>query len=49
MYETFVILKQVGGQLPSREVMEQIQRNITFTPWETACQCETDQKRRGTR
>ncbi len=41
MYETFVILKKAGGQLPGREVMEQIQRNITFTPWETETYAKT--------
>ncbi len=41
IYETFIILKNAGGQLSSREVMEQIQKNVTFTPWETETYTKT--------
>jgi restriction system protein len=36
IYEAFTILKKAGGQLPGREVVNQIEKNITFTAWETA-------------
>src|SRR5271157_2506931 len=35
IYEAFTILKKAGGQLPGREVVHQIEKNLTFTPWET--------------
>jgi restriction system protein len=35
LYEAFTILKHAGGQLPGREVISQIEQNLTFTPWET--------------
>lgn len=34
IYETFKILKEAGGQLPGREVVEQIEKRVPFTPWE---------------
>ncbi len=36
LYEAFSILKKAGGQLPGREVVNQIEKKLTFTPWETA-------------
>jgi restriction system protein len=35
IYEAFTILKKAGGQLPGREVVSQIEKNLTFTAWET--------------
>ena len=34
LYEAFKILKEAGGQLSGREVMEQVGKNVSFTPWE---------------
>jgi restriction system protein len=34
IYEAFKILKEAGGELPGREVVEQIEKRVTFTPWE---------------
>ncbi len=34
IYEAFKILKEAGGQLPGREVMEQIEKRVTLTPWD---------------
>src|SRR6266702_512984 len=36
IYQAFKILKKDGGQLPGREVVNQIEKKLTFTPWETA-------------
>ncbi|HUS03652.1 MAG TPA: restriction endonuclease [Chitinophagaceae bacterium] len=34
IYEAFKILKEVGGELPGREVMEKMRQRIEFTDWE---------------
>jgi restriction system protein len=35
IYEAFKILKEEGGQLPGREVLERLHQRLTFTEWES--------------
>ena len=34
IYETFKILKKAGGELPVKEILEKIRKNVEFTKWE---------------
>ncbi len=34
MYATFKILKEAGGQLPGKEVVEKIRNTVELTDWE---------------
>lgn len=34
LFATFKILKEAGGQLPSKEVIEKIRERVEFTEWE---------------
>lgn len=34
IYEAFVILKEAGGEMPGKEVVEKIRERIQFTDWE---------------
>lgn len=34
LFATFKVLKEVGGQLPSKEIIEKIRERVEFTEWE---------------
>src|SRR5436305_4171480 len=35
IYEALKVLQEAGGELPGKEVTEQVAERLTFTPWET--------------
>jgi restriction system protein len=35
IYEALKVLQEAGGELPGKEVTEQVAKRLTFTPWET--------------
>ena len=37
IYAAFEILKEEGGELPGREVIEKIRSKVEFTDWERKC------------